>query len=212
MFASLLRMTTKYGFFDVRDQLVDSIKGAYPTKWKGPGTAKVLGEDIFGSPKPHPNAVLNLFSEQSIRFALPFAAYRAALGGLSSLTSDKPGAILPRPALASTIYGMEVIRGGLAQLAHSVVSTMSLEKCRDGACAVNVGINPPGRRMEALNVMYDVMVKGGKSDVLFSLSLGNVVCVNCAKTPERAYHLWCEMIWAELPRIFGVGKSWEEVL
>ena len=203
-------MTTKYGFSDVRDQLVDSIKGAYPTKWEGPGTAKVLGEDIFGSPKPHPNAVLNLFSEQNIRFALPFAAYRAALGGISSLTSDKPGTILPRPALASTIYGMDLIRGGLAQLAHSVVSTMSLEKCRDDVCAVNVGINPPGRRTAALNQIYDVMVKGGKGDVLFSLPLGNFVCPNCTETLEQTHRLWCAMIWAELPRIFGVGRSWEE--
>jgi len=204
-------MTTKYGFSDVRDQLIDSIKGAYPTKWEGPGTAKVLGEDIFGSPKPHPNAVLNLFSEQGVKFALPFAAYRAGLGGLSSLTSDKPGTILLRPTLASTIYGMDVIRGGLAQLAHSVVCTMSLKECRDGACAASVGINPPGRKMKALNQIYDVMVKGGKGDVLFSLSLGNIVCMNCAKTPEQAYHLWCAMVWEGLPRIFGVGNSWEEV-
>ena len=211
MFASLLRMTIKYGFSDVRDQLVDSIKGAYPTKWEGPGTTTVLGEDIFGSPEPHPNAVLNLFSEQNIRFALPFAAYRAALGGFSSLTSEKPGTILPRPALASTIYGMELIRGGLAQLAHSVVSTISLERCHDDACALNVGINPPGRRVAALERIYDVMIKGGKGDVLFSLPLGDIVCVNCAKTLEQVYHLWCTTTWAELPRIFGVGRSWEEV-
>ena len=125
MFASLLRMTTKYGFSDVREQLVESIKGAYPTKWEDPRTGNFLGEAVFGSPKPHPNAVLNLFAEQRIKFALPFAAYRAALGGFSSLTSDKPGTVLPPLALASTIYGMEVIRGGLANLAHSVVCNMS---------------------------------------------------------------------------------------
>ena len=73
-------MTTKYGFSDVREQLIDSIKDAYPMEWEGPGTAKTLGEDIFGSPKPHPNAVMNLFAEQSVKFALLFAAYRAALG------------------------------------------------------------------------------------------------------------------------------------
>ena len=211
MFVSLLRMITKYGFSDVRDQLVDSIKGAYPTKWEGPGIPKVLGEDIFGSPKPHPNAVLILFTEQNIKFALPFAAYRAALGGFSSLTSDQLGTILPRPALASTIYGMEVIRGRLAHLAHSVVCTMSLEVCRGKACAVNVDTSPPERRMEALNLIYDIMVKGGKGDVLFSPSLRRVVCVSCVKKPEEAYRLWCTMIWEDLPRIFGVGKSWEEV-
>ena len=208
VFASLLRMTTKYDFPDVREQLVDSIKDAYPTKWEGPGTAKLLGEDIFGSPKPHPNAVLNLFTELNLKFALPFAAYRAASGGLSSLTSDKPGTVLPRLTLASTIYGMEVMRSGLARLAHSVVCTMSLEGCRDGACAVN---DPPERKIEALNKIYDIMVKEAKGDVLFSHSFGNIVCVNCAKIPEQAYQLWCTMIWEELPRIFGIGESWEEV-
>jgi len=80
-FASLLRMTTKYGFSDVREGLVEDLKRAYPTKREDPRTEKVLGEDIFGSPKPHPNAVLNLFLEQNIKFALPLATYRAALGG-----------------------------------------------------------------------------------------------------------------------------------
>ena len=204
-------MTTKYGFSDVREQLVDSIKGAYPTKWEDPRTGKILGEAVFGSPKPHPNAVLNLFTEQRIKFALPFAAYRAALGGFSSLTSDKLGTVLPPLTLASTIYGMEVIRSGLANLAHSVVCSMSLGVCRDEACVANVGLDPPERRMEVLNKIYGVMVKEGKGDVLFSHSFGNIVCANCAKTPEQAYHLWCGKMWEELPRIFGVGEGWEEV-
>jgi len=204
-------MTTKYGFSDVRDQLLDSIKTAYPTKREGSGIAKVLGEDIFGSPKPHPNAVLNLFTEQGTKFALPFAAYRAGLGGFSSLTSDKPGTVLPRLALASTIYGMEMIRGGLARLAHSAVFDLSLKECRDGACAVESS-SPPKRRKEALNQIYDFMVREGKGDVLScDLSLGIIVCANCAKTPEKTYRVWRAVIWEELPRIFGVGKSWEEV-
>ena len=206
-FASLLRMTTKYGFSDVREQLVDGIKCAYPTKWEGLGTGMVLGEGIFGSPEPHPNAVLNLFAEHSVKFALPFAAYRAALGGFSSLTSDGPGTVLPTLTLASTVYGMEVIRDGLAQLAHSIVCNMHLEGCPDTACAINAGIDPPERRMEKLNKIYNTIVKERKADVLFPLSLGNVVCVKCAKTPEAAHQAWCKVIWEELPRIFGVGKS-----
>ena len=205
-------MTTKYGFSDVREQLLDSIKSAYPTRWEA-GPAQLLGEDIFGSPKPHPNTVLNLFTEQGIKFALPFAAYRAGLGGFSSLTSNKPGTALPRLALASTICGMETVRGGLAKLAHSVVCNMSLEVCRDGACAVN-SIGPTERRMEALNQIYDAMVKEGKGDVLssnLSLSWRRIVCMNCVNKPAKAYHLWRAAIWEELPRIFGVGKSWEEV-
>jgi hypothetical protein len=211
VFASLLRMTNKYGFSDVRDQLVDGIKDAYPTKWEGLGTGMTLGEDIFGSPKPHPNAVLNLFAEQNIKFALPFAAYRAALGGFSSLTSDEPGTVLPRLTLASTVYGLELIRGALFRLAHSTVSHMSLEGCDAIACAVNVGANPLERRTEVLNKVYDTMVKERKADVISSLSLENIVCADCAKTTEIAYQRWCAMIWEKLPHMFGVGKSWEEL-
>jgi len=205
-------MTTKYGFSDVHGQLLESIKSAYPTKWEGSRTAKVLGEDVFGIPKPHPNAVLNLFTEQGIKFALPFAAYRAGMAGFSSLTSDKPGTVLPRLALASTMHGMETIRGGLAKLAYSVVCNISLENCRNVECAVNKDINLPDKRMEMLNQIYDVMVKEGKGDVLSpDLLLGHIVCVRCAKTPEHVYHLWCTMIWQELPWIFRVGKNWEEM-
>jgi hypothetical protein len=204
-------MTTKYGFSDVREQLVDGIKGAYPTEWEGTGTGIVLGEDIFGSPQPHPNAVLNLFAEQNVELALPFAAYRAAMGGFSSLISDKPGTVLPRLTLASIVHGEESIRGELAQLAYLIVCSVSMRGCRDTACAANVGINPPERRMKALNRIYDTIVKERKADVLFPLSLGNIVCASCAKKPEATYQLWCKTIWEKLPRIFGVGKSWEEV-
>ena len=204
-------MATKYGFSDIREQLIDSIKCAYPTKWEGLGTGTVLGEGIFGSPKPHPNAVLNLFAEQSIKFALPFAAYRAALDGFASLTSDNSGAVLPRLTLASAVYGMEVIRGGLAQLAYSIVCNMSMNGCRDAACAANVGISPPERRMEELNKIHDTIIRGRKADVLFTPSLGNIVCANCTETSEVVCQLWCKMTWEKLPRIFGVGSSWGEV-
>ena len=78
-FASLLRMTTKYGLSDARETLVEHLKRAYPTTWEDFATASVHGEDIFGLPKPHPMTVLSLLLEQNIEFALPFAAYRAGL-------------------------------------------------------------------------------------------------------------------------------------
>jgi len=205
-------MTTKYGFSDVRGQLLESIKGAYPTKWEYFRTAKVLGEGIFGSPKPHPNAVLNLFMEQGIKFALPFAAYRAGMAGLSSLTSDKPGTVLPRLALASIMHGMETIRGEVARLAYSAVCIVRLEDCRDEACAVNKAIKIPDKRLEMFNQIYDVMVRESKGGVLSSdISLGHIACVRCAKTPEESYRFWRKVIWEGLPQTFRVGKSWEEV-
>ncbi|KAF9646044.1 hypothetical protein BDM02DRAFT_319686 [Thelephora ganbajun] len=131
VFASLLRMTTKYGFFHVREQLIKDLKSAYPTKWEDFRTAKVLGEDIFGSPKPHPNAVLNLFEAQNVRFAIPFAAYRASVGGFSALISDKPGTVLPRHTLATTIHGMHVLRSMASHTARVVTYGGKLWVCPD---------------------------------------------------------------------------------
>ena len=203
-------MTTKYGFSDVREQLIDGIKGAYPTKLEGFGTGMALGEDIFGLSKPHPNSVLNLLTEQNIKFALPYAAYRAALSGSSSLTSDEPGTVLPHHILASTVYGREVIRDRLAQHAHSAVCNRSLEGCRDTACAVNAGTTPT-ERMEGLKKIYNSMVRECKADAPFTPTLGNIVCVKCAITLETSHQLWCTRIWEELPRIFRVGNSWGEL-
>ena len=135
-------MTTKYGFSDVRDQLLKGLKGAYPTKWAAYQAAEVLGEDVFGSPKPHPNTVLNLFMTQSVRFAIPFAAYRASLDGFQALRSDSPGTMLPRHTLASVVYGMERIRGIMAQAAHTITYKEGLVSvlCLNGVCVLNVGI------------------------------------------------------------------------
>jgi len=63
VFVSLLRMTAGYGYFNIRDQLFKDLKSAYPTKWEAYQAAEVLGESIFESPKPHPDAVLSLFLE-----------------------------------------------------------------------------------------------------------------------------------------------------
>ena len=97
-------MATKYGFSDIHEQLVEDLKGAYPTKWEDFQIAKVLGKDVFSLPKPHPNTVFNLFLEQNIKFMLPFATYQTSIGGFSALTSYEPGAVLPCLTLASIIH------------------------------------------------------------------------------------------------------------
>ena len=212
MFASLLRMATKYGFSDVRKQLLHSLEGAYPTKWEAYRTASVLGEGVFGSPSPHPNAVLNLFLEQKVRFAIPLAAYRAALGGFSSLISDKPGAMLPRLTLACTIYGMEVMRGRVSKFAYSTICNMSAKGCRDKKCLINGDVGPTETSMaQRLDRICDAIIKEGKGEVFSSLSFGRIFCAGCVKPAERDYAVWCKVVWKDLPRIFGVGKSWEEV-
>ena len=201
-------MATKYGFSDVHEQLVEDLKGAYPTEWDDYEAARVLGEDVFGSPRPHPNAVLNLFLEQKINFALPFAAYRATLGGFPSLVSDRPDTVLPRPTLASTIHGIERIRRVMVQVSHSTVYNGNLRVCPRSACILNVDLNPIERRMEALNKVFGIMVDNSNGDILSPLSLGDLVCVDCTKPLEDA-HLRCreQFVWVALPSLLGAVKD-----
>ena len=209
VFASLLRMTTKYGFPDIHEALVEDLKGAYPTKWEDFETARILGEDIFGSPKPHQNAVLSLFLEQRVRFALPFAAYRAGLGGPSALSSEMPGTVLPRSTLASIIHGMGAMRGVMTYTAQTIAYTWDLGACPERACVLSVGINPTNRRMEALKKISDAILKESKGDMLSSLTLGGVLCEDCARRLENI-HRGCrkEFIWARLPSLLGL-EGWE---
>ena len=209
VFASLLRMTAKYGFSNVRDQLVKDIKGAYPTKWDTYQAAEVLGEDVFGSPKPHPNAVLNLFLEQNVKFALPFAAYRAGLGGPSALISNKPGMALPRLALVSVTHGIGAMRRAMIIAAYRIVYIGSLGVCAGRTCVLNVGIDHMERRMKALENIFDVMAGRSEGDMLSPLSLGTLACVDCAERLEKA-HVGCRerFVWAALPNLLG-WESWE---
>ena len=201
-------MAAKYGFSDVREALAEDLKGAYPTKWEELEAARILGEDIFGSPKPHPNAVLNLFLEHDIKFALPFAAYRAGLGGPSALVGDKPGTVLPRTLLASIIHGMGAMRRVTILAAHRIAYTRNLGRCAGEECVLNVGVGSTDQRMEALEEIFDVLVGGSDGDMLSSLPFGALFCSNCA-TRLGGVHLEFrkQLVWAGLPSLLG-WENW----
>ena len=211
VFAPLIRMATKYGFPDVRGQLIDDIKDAYPVRWGDFEAAKVLGEDIFGSPKPHPNAVLNLFLGQRIEPALPFAAYRAGLGGPSTLVSDRLGTVLPPPTLASITHGMGVMRRMAVLAAQRIAYTGDLGVCPEKVCILGVGVDRTEQRVKALNEIFIVMVRGSEGDMLSPLSLGTLVCVNCMTRLEKVHLCFRkEFVWAGLPSLLG-WNGWEGV-
>jgi hypothetical protein len=212
VFASLLRVTIKYGFSDIRGQLIKDIKGAYPTKWEAYQAAEVLGEDIFGSPKPHPNAVLNLFEEQNIKFALPFAAYRASIGGFPALISDTPGMVLPRRTLATTAHGMHLVKTFMGQVARVIAYEGNLRVCADRVCALSVSIDPVGQRVEVLTKLHRAMSHferdGGG---LGPLVLEHLACAECTKEIQ-GLHSACRLkCWERLPSMFSVALSWGEV-
>ena len=104
------------------DQLIKNIGGAYPANERTPRLQRFsASEGVFGSPKPHPNAVLDLFEAQNTGFAISFAAHRPATGGFSTLTSDKPAPALPRRTLATVIHDIREI-GSLVSHATRVIN------------------------------------------------------------------------------------------
>ena len=205
-------MTTQYQFSDIRGQLLMDLKGAYPTKWEAYQAADVLGEDVFGSPKPHPNAVLNLFIAQNVRFAIPFATYRASLGGLLSLMSDKPGTVLPRHILASAIHGREEISRVMAQTAYTIAHREKLlSVCPDKTCVLNVGIKSMDQRTEAVAKLHHVMISERRDGVLSPPSFGDLICTKCTKDVEASHAIWRRVCWGLLPATFSVAKCRDEV-
>ena len=210
IFASLLRMSIKYSLSDVRDQLIEDLKGAYPTRWKIFRSAKVLGEDIFGSPKPHPNAVLNLFEAQNVMFAIPFAAYRASIGGFQALMSDTPGTTLSRGRLATTVEGMDSLSAWVSDFARAVAYERFHSVCPDKECTMNVGINPVKKRLEALEKVYSAMIEKREGGLLSPPSLKHF-CMGCAKDVKVAHDIWISIFWERLPSVFNLFCGWDEL-
>ena len=70
----------------------------------------------------HPNAVLDPFGAQNVRFAIPFIAYCTATGssGFSVLINDKPGPVLMRHTLATVIHDIREIRSLVPHAARVV--------------------------------------------------------------------------------------------
>ena len=97
---------------NLRAQLLETIRDAYPENFGGLDTSKAFGENVFNGPKPHPNAVLNLFVQQKVTSALPMAYYMAARRGSDSLmdTQLPPSETLSGQTLRSAIRGLIALR------------------------------------------------------------------------------------------------------
>ena len=197
-------MMTKYGFSDIRDQLIEDLRDAYPAKWEDFRSANVLGEDVFGTPKPHPNAVLDLFEAHDINFAVPFAAYRASIGGLPALTSDRPGTVLQHRTLAATINGMHTLQYSLALRAISVAFHDGFARvCSERTCAFSVNTKPIKQRMEAMEKNFNAMIVHREGGVLNLPPLGHL-CAGCAEYLELIHNDWASAAWDRLALTFNL--------
>ena len=155
--------------------------------------------------------MLNLFEAQNVRFAIPFAAYRASLGGFSSLMSDKPGTVLPRRTLATTIHGMYEIRDMASSAVRAITYGRHLGVCPDQTCGLNAGIKRNEKRMETLEKVYKSLLGEREGGMLAPPSLGYPLCGKCTKTIGATHAPWGSVCWEKLTQLFDVSDSWDEL-
>jgi hypothetical protein len=124
----------------LRAQLLETIRDAYPENFEGLDPSKTLGENVFDGPKPHPNAVLNLFVQQKVTSALPMAYYMAARRGLDSLMDTRlpSSATLSGQTLRSAMRGLMALREMELKETHRIVFTIKDTPNRIGCSSTAV--------------------------------------------------------------------------
>ena len=215
--SSLFRITAKYEMPDVRSQLLDIVRDAYPETFGGHDSSKILGESVFSGPTPHPNAVLNLFVQQKLTSALPMAYYMAVRRGTDSLMDSH----LPRDAILSpeilqvAIKGLLVLRQIEFRETHRLIfgsddsRPCSWPKSRN--CPSNNANGP--RVSEAHQKVADRIVDSAHTgtNLLQVLSLREVCGDDCLGFCESCMEGWevghagvRKNAWAMLPDAFGL--------
>ena len=203
-FSSLLRMTTKYQFQEIRSQILLDLRPAYPTELsKYKGGASRFGEAVFGAPPPHPNSVLDLFVRCKVAFALPFAYYRVSIAGdPASLDTIDPKVALPPDTLKAALRGQARLKVDEMQLARKI----AMQDCPAwGACS---GKLPAGRTQVYDWIHPEVAAKSGilERDGF----TGTGYCVQCLEIFKRELSKTKKDTWKNLPSYFGLAP-WESL-
>ena len=200
-FSSLLRMTTKYQFQEIRSQILLDLLPAYPTELSKYQGSSCRGEAVFGSPLPHPNSVLDLFVTCEVAFALPFAYYRACIAGdPASLDISDGETALPPDTLKTALRGQARLRGGEVQLAKKV----AFQDCPGwGACS---GKFPAGRTQVYNWINPEVVTQSGILER--GGLLGSGYCAHCSQFFQQELSKAKESTWGDLPSYFGL-PPWE---
>ena len=200
---------------DLRAQLLETIRDAYPENFEGLDPSKTLGENVFDAPKPHPNAVLNLFVQQKVTSALPMAYYMAVRRGSDSLMDARlpSSATLSSQTLRSAIRGLIALREMELKETHRVVfKTSDLVGCSSTDC--------PSRHSKGLldadiirahQRIFDRITGSavGGTRILQVLSASEFAedteskfCQVCAEKMQAAHAEVRRKAWAVLPEVF----------
>ena len=200
-FSSLLRMSTKYKFQEIRSQIILDLLPAYPTQLSDYKTSSCLGEAIFGSPPPHPNSVLDLFVKCKVSFALSFAYYRTCVAGdPASLNMGAKDTILPTSIIKAALRGQARLKGEQVQLAKK----LAMQDCKAWICLGKL----PSSRAPVFNwILPEKTTRGGileKEDFM-----GSGYCPQCLRTFAQGLSDAQKDTWDNLPSYFGLS-SWEK--
>jgi len=202
---------------NLRARLVETIRDAYPRNFEGLDPSKALGENVFDGPKPHPNAVLNLFVQQKVTSALPMAYYMAARRGLDSLMDTRlpTRATLSGQTLRSAMRGLMALREMELKETHQIVFTASN---RVGCPSTDCPSKHSGGRLDAEVIgahqrTFDRITGSavGGTRILQVLSAGEFAedtepkfCQVCVEKMQAAHVDVRRKAWTALPEVFGL--------
>jgi len=201
-FASLLRMTTKYQFQVIRSQVLLDLLPAYPTQLSDYEGSSDLGEEVFKSPRPHPNSVLNLLLACGVTFALPFAYYRVCIAGdPASLDTSTEEIALPLDTLKTALRGQQRLKTDEVQLSKKV----ALRGCDRWKCTGKY----VSSRVEVFNWIHPEVKQGG---ILERGGFdGPGFCPQCLEGFKSELSTAKKDTWENLPSYFGLS-SWNTTL
>ena len=207
-------MTTSYKIYNVREQILEDLCGAYPKTFETYEGSETLGERVFGNPKPHPNAVLKLFETCNVAFALPFAYYRACTAGTLALTSVEPPLRLPPKVLAAAVVGQSRLKARELQVVRHLLFDRPAKKfsCSAWLCP---GGHETNHKRSGQTCPYERLfnsISSQSSEVDMAVSIletkvltDNAFCVRCLERFNACLRGAREEIWASLPRMFGLN-------
>lgn len=208
-------MTTSYRITSVREQILEDLHNAYPKVFNVYEQSGMLGEKVFGDPKPHPNAVLKLFETCNVAFALPFAYYRACTAGTLALTSVEPTLRLPPRVLSAAVVGQSRLKARELQIVRQLLfdRPAKMFSCSSWLCPGSHETNHKrsGQTSPYERLFNSISSQASEVDMAVSVLETKVLadsafCAKCLERFNACLRSAREEIWTSLPRMFGLHQ------